>query len=232
MYDPVISKLAIEAVVRNLPAEVVHRVTKATPFSREEEDATAGCGIKSTAATADLAVFEEVLSSQPAMLHPIRTATHWQFMKQYSLLPHQAVQPLPRQENAQHIFIFHDAEEQMVDSELMDPLDLKLNNEVDIADRMAKKKIRRLEAEVSKLGIVVEQVAGQPAPEFDNQTLAVLRGRLVRYLMRSREIAVGRGAQEHMVDVDLTPEGGPCKQGVQEAGLHQADQLWGVLLGY
>ena len=32
VYDPVISKLSIEAVVRNLPAEVVHRVTRATPF--------------------------------------------------------------------------------------------------------------------------------------------------------------------------------------------------------
>lgn len=28
------------------------------------------------------------------------------------------------------------------------------------------------------------------APEFDNQTLAVLRGRLVRYLMRSREVTL------------------------------------------
>ena len=98
---------------QRLPAEVVHRVTKATPFSREEEDAIAGCGIKSTAATVDLAVFECVLSSQPGVFHPTRTARtlliHWQYMKQYSLLPDQAVQPLPRQENAQHILIFHDA---------------------------------------------------------------------------------------------------------------------------
>jgi len=220
MYDPVISKLAMEAV-RNLPVEVVHRVTKATPFSREEEDAIAGCGIKSTAATVDLAVFEEVLSSQPGLFHPTRTArtilTHWQYMKQYSLLPDQAVQPLPRQENAQHILNFHDAEEQVVDSELMDPPDLKLNNELDIADRMAKKEIRRLEAEVSKWGIVVEQVTGQPAPDFDNQTLAVLRGRLVRYLMRSREITVGRAAQEHTVDVDLTLEGPASKVSRRQA---------------
>merc|ERR1712098_360282 len=95
MYDPVISKLAMEAV-RNLPQEVVHKVTKATPFSREEEDAIAGCGIKSTAATVDLNIFEKVLSSQPGIFHPTRTArallTHWQYMKQYSLLSDQAVQ--------------------------------------------------------------------------------------------------------------------------------------------
>lgn len=29
---------------------------------------------------------------------------------------------------------------------------------------------------------------GMSSPDFDNQTLAVLRGRMVRYLMRSREV--------------------------------------------
>ena len=48
LYDPVISKLAMEAV-RNLPQEVVHKVTKDTPFSKEEEDALANSGLKSSA---------------------------------------------------------------------------------------------------------------------------------------------------------------------------------------
>lgn len=30
---------------------------------------------------------------------------------------------------------------------------------------------------------------GMSSPDFDNQTLAVLRGRMVRYLMRSREVS-------------------------------------------
>jgi len=220
MYDPVISKLAMEAV-RNLPQEVVYRVTKATPFSREEEDAIANCGIKSTAATVDLAHFESLLSSQAVVFHPVRTGrdllTHWQYMKQYCLLPDQAVQPLPTSENAQHILNFHDGEEQVIDTELMDPPDLKLNNELAIVDRMAKREIRRLEAEVSKWAIVVEQVTGQPSQDFDNQTLAVLRGRLVRYLMRSREITVGRATQEHTVDVDLTLEGPASKVSRRQA---------------
>lgn len=37
---------------------------------------------------------------------------------------------------------------------------------------------------------------------FDNQTKPS-RGRLVRYLMRSREISVGRAAKDHIVDADL-----------------------------
>ncbi|KAI5639734.1 FHA domain-containing protein [Phthorimaea operculella] len=43
--------------------------------------------------------------------------------------------------------------------------------------------------------------------ELDKNTLAVLRGRLVRYLMRSREIAVGRSTRDHSIDVDLSLEG-------------------------
>lgn len=43
------------------------------------------------------------------------------------------------------------------------------------------------------------------SPDFDNQTLAVLRGRMVRYLMRSREV---RQAQPHPVQFPL-PEF-PC----------------------
>lgn len=220
MYDPVISKLAIEAV-RNLPMEVVHRVMQAAPFSREEEDAIANCGVKSTAASVDIAVFEQLLADQAAIFHPSRSAkdlvTHWHYMKQYTLLPDQTVQPLPRPESGQHILNFHDGEEQLVDSELMEPQDSQLDSELGLVDRMAKREIRRIEAEVAKWQIVVEQVTGQATPDFDNQTLAVLRGRLVRYLMRSREISVGRATAEHTVDVDLTLEGPASKVSRRQA---------------
>ena len=58
------------------------------------------------------------------------------------------------------------------------------------ADRKAKKEIRYLEAEIQKWQILVDKVRGDNPPDFDNQTLAVLRGRLVRYLMRSREVRI------------------------------------------
>ena len=153
MYDPVISKLAMEAV-RNLPQEVVHKVSKATPFSREEEDALASCGLKSTSANVDMSHFERLLAAQPAVFHPSRGAksllTHWQYMRQYSLLPDQTVQPLPRPETGQHILNFYDGEDQVVDSELLDAPDTQLNTEMLAMDRVAKREIRRLEAEVSK----------------------------------------------------------------------------------
>ena len=56
------------------------------------------------------------------------------------------------------------------------------------ADRKAKKEIRHLEAEIQKWQVLVDKVRGDNPPDFDSQTLAVLRGRLVRYLMRSKEV--------------------------------------------
>ena len=41
-----------------------------------------------------------------------------------------------------------------------------------------------------ELDFILLVIAGISPPDFDNQTLAVLRGRLVRYLMRSREVSV------------------------------------------
>ena len=54
--------------------------------------------------------------------------------------------------------------------------------------RLAKTEIKQLENEVGRWQVLVEAVTGISPPDFDAQTLAVLRGRLVRYLMRSREV--------------------------------------------
>ena len=56
--------------------------------------------------------------------------------------------------------------------------------------RRAIKEIRHLEADIQKWQVLVDKVRGDNSPDFDNQTLAVLRGRLVRYLMRSKEVSI------------------------------------------
>ena len=63
-------------------------------------------------------------------------------------------------------------------------------SELAINDRRNKKEIRHLENELPKWQVLVDSVTGISPPDFDNQTLAVLRGRLVRYLMRSREVNI------------------------------------------
>lgn len=91
--------------------------------------------------------------------------------------------------------------------ELTEAQDEALEQELAVADRHAKKEIRHLENELGRWQVLVDSVTGISPPDFDNQTLAVLRGRLVRYLMRSREITVGRSTHDHSVDVDLSLEG-------------------------
>jgi microspherule protein 1 len=67
-----------------------------------------------------------------------------------------------------------------------------LEHELSLADRRAKREIRQLEEEIPKWQAIVDSLneAGTAPTEFDSQTLAVLRGRLVRYLMRSREVRI------------------------------------------
>lgn len=134
-------------------------------------------------------VFQELLEANAHTFYPARTAkalhSHWQLMKQYHLLPDQTVQSLPRGE---HVLNFSDAEDMINDTELMEPKDELIDAELTTTDRKNKREIKVLENELGRWQVLVDSVTGANPPEFDNQTLAILRGRLVRYLMRSREV--------------------------------------------
>lgn len=136
--------------------------------------------------------FQELLEINAQTFYPARTAkalmAHWQLMKQYHLLPDQTVQGLPRGE---HVLNFSDAEDMINDAELVEQKDEIIDTELAMADRKNKKEIRMLENELGRWQVLVDSVTGINPPDFDNQTLAILRGRLVRYLMRSREVRNG-----------------------------------------
>ena len=67
-----------------------------------------------------------------------------------------------------------------------------------VVDRVAEREIRRLEAEVSKWQIVVEQVTGQPTADFDNQTVDE------DLTLESRSTAMARiGLARHLAEVLL-----------------------------
>ncbi|KAG9333973.1 hypothetical protein JZ751_009289 [Albula glossodonta] len=157
LYDPVISKLAWQAM-RQLHPEAI-------------------AAIQSKALQPKLEVFQELLSKHPAVFYPSRTPksllVHWQLLKQYYLLDDQSVQPLPKGEQ---VLNFSDAEQLVDEAKLKETRDEVLEH-------------------------------GMNSPDFDNQTLAALRGRMVRYLMRSREITLGRATKDKQIDVDLSLEG-------------------------
>ncbi|KAK2582792.1 hypothetical protein KPH14_005055 [Odynerus spinipes] len=204
LYDSAVSRVAVQAM-RNLHPELIASVQARTLYSKAEEDLLGT--VKSSSQPA-LEVFQELLEANAHTFYPHRTAkallAHWQLMKQYHLLPDQTVQSLPRGE---HVLNFSDAEDMITDAELMEQKDEAVDTELVTLDRKNKREIRMLENELGRWQVLVDSVTGVNPPDFDNQTLAILRGRLVRYLMRSREITVGRSTKDHNVDVDLSLEG-------------------------
>lgn len=124
----------------------------------------------------------------------------------YHLLPDQSLAPLPTPEHPV-VLTFHDAEDGIQDSELQEQADEALDKEQRLMQRKNAHEIRHLENEIGRWHVLVDSVTGISPGDLDGQTLAVLRGRLVRYLMRSREITMGRSTKGHVVDIDLSLEG-------------------------
>ncbi|CAL8382659.1 unnamed protein product [Boreogadus saida] len=204
LYDPVISKLAWQAM-RQLHPETIAAIQSKALFSQAEEALMAKIGSTSQP---KLEVFQELLSKYPSVFHPSRTPksllVHWQLLKQYYLLEDQSVQPLPK---GDQVLNFSDAEQMVDEAKLKDSRDEVLEHELMISDRHQKREIRQLEQELPRWQVLVDSITGMNVPDFDNQTLAALRGRMVRYLMRSREITLGRATKDKQIDVDLSLEG-------------------------
>lgn len=206
MYDEVISRIAISAI-RNLHPEMVAVVQQKALFSKAEEDILAN--IKSNEQPTE-EVFGELLKKNAAIFYHARTPkclmTHWELMRHYMLLNDQVIPSITSPDGMPS---FSDHEETLNDADIMNEVrDEALEVELTLADRKNKKEIRTLENELQRWSVLLDQTTGYAiSPEFDNQTLAILRGRAVRYLMRSREITFGRSTKDFSVDVNLALEG-------------------------
>ncbi|KAH8349756.1 hypothetical protein KR084_005643 [Drosophila pseudotakahashii] len=210
LYEPAVSRIAVSAM-RNLHPELVESVQRKALYSVQEEDLL---GTIKSSEQPKLEQFQELLDKNASVFYCARTAkslhNHWLLLKQYSLLPDQTVKPLYGSD--QQPLSFSDAEDQIFEHDLNEPRDEALEMERALADRRNKRDIRLLENELSRWGVLVDSVLSPTAAsEFDNQTLACLCGRHVRYLMRSKEITFGRDAKECVVDVDLGLEGPAAK---------------------
>ncbi|XP_077543965.1 microspherule protein Rcd5 isoform X2 [Haemaphysalis longicornis] len=204
LYDPAISKMAV-AAMKQLHPDVLAAAQARAIFSEDEELLL--CDMPSTSQPT-LEELQELLDRHPDIFMPQRTPkalfNHWQLMKQFFLLPDQAV---PIRQKGDDVLSFSDAEEAVEEEDLTGPKDEMLEHELYLVDRNAKREMRQLENELPKWQVLVDSVTGVTPADFDNQTLAVLRGRLVRYLMRSKEITIGRLTKDNAIDVDLSLEG-------------------------
>ncbi|KAF2364320.1 Microspherule protein N-terminal domain [Trinorchestia longiramus] len=205
LYDPTVSKVAQQAM-KNLHPEQISAIESKALFSKAEEEILST--IKSNSAL-ELERFEALLQNYPDVFHVGRTAksllSHWQQLKQYYLLPDQNPSTSLKHGVDKD---FYEAEKQIVDSELLqETIDPAISHEQLVASRANKRRLRHLEDKVAHLSVLVDSVTGISPPDFDTNTLATLKGRLVRYLMRSDNITLGRKAAGVNVDVDLTLEG-------------------------
>ncbi|KAK7580254.1 hypothetical protein V9T40_000883 [Parthenolecanium corni] len=234
VYDRNISRLALSAI-RNLQAETISQVEANCLYAESEEEVLAT--LKSTidpklSVFEDLLARNRHIFHRGRT--PKSLYVHWCMMKQHNLLSDQlgtekpisiptmvtteernnallnsfgnvSDTPLQRSEN---IPSFAECEEFLNDSELLNEVkDSALDKQLSLMDRISKKDIRMLEDELSQIQLASAALPGANSFEFDNGTLAVLRGKCVRYLMRSKEITLGRKTQDNEVDVDLSLEG-------------------------
>ncbi|GFT77578.1 microspherule protein 1 [Nephila pilipes] len=203
LYNVTISKAAMFAI-KQLNLEVIAQIQSKVLFSTEEEKLIASVPVDKSS----LEHFQELLNSNASVFLPSRTAkvlhNHWSLMKQYNLLQDQNAQQILPMEN---LLTFSDTEELIDDSELQDAKDAVLDEEIAGVNRKHLQEIKQLENEVPKWQVLVDCVTGVSLPEFDSKTLAVLKGRIVRYLIQSREVTFGRSAKDNKVDIDLSLEG-------------------------
>ncbi|CAH0546204.1 unnamed protein product [Brassicogethes aeneus] len=217
LYDQSVSRVAVSAM-RNLHPDMIAAVQDKALWSQQEEKLL--YTIKSSS-NPTMETFSELLAQNSDVFYSGRTPNalqrHWQTLRMYHLLPDQTLGPLPVA--GRPIMSFSDAEELLLDSELSEPPDEALDKELKLQQRRNIKEIRQLENEVGRWNVLVDSVTGICPGELDSQTLAVLRGRMVRYLMRSREITIGRSGKGHSVDIDLSLEGPAHKISRRQATL-------------
>ncbi|XP_015923740.1 microspherule protein 1 [Parasteatoda tepidariorum] len=203
LYDASVSKPAVFAI-KQLNTDIISQIRAKVLFSEEEEKLIASVPFDK----GSLEVFQALLDSNASVFLPSRTAKilymHWSLMKQYNLLKDQTAQ---QQIAVESLLTFSDAEEMFEDSDLQDPKDSVLEEETAGVNRKHLQEIKHYENEVPKWQVLVDLVTGVSLPDFDSKTLAVLRGRIVRYLIQSREVTFGRSAKDNTVDIDFALEG-------------------------
>lgn len=218
LYDPTIAKIGV-AAMRQLHPDIVSQIHANAPYNEDEEKLLKAILSNSHP---NLDTFNDLLEKNIEVFLPYRKAknlrSHWLLLKHFRLLDDQNVKNFNKLDE---VLSFSDAEEQ-IETELQSMINSNvppspisssikqediINQELALNNRKTKREIRQLENEIPKWQVLVDSITGVAPSDFDDKTLAVLRGRLVRYLMRSREITLGRCTKDSIVDVDLSLEG-------------------------
>lgn len=208
MYDETVSALALETMGKLHP-ELVEKVERNALFSPEEEERLTTI----TDMHPYVEDFEPLLEEYKHVFHPARTPrdlyNHFRLMKSYNLLPGQTVEPL---NGPDELMTFSEAEDQLDDHDLDTIGDSPRETEFDLSNRRNIASIRLLEKEMEQWSDLVTSIrANNDNPvvlnEMDSQTLAIFRGRNMKFVMISSNITFGRNTKDNTVDFDLSLEG-------------------------
>ncbi|KHJ43575.1 hypothetical protein D918_06080 [Trichuris suis] len=208
LYDPVTSRLAQERI-QSLKPEVVKEIESSTPFSDTENRCLASISsvlklnawqsccyqLSATVQPSFETLADAIENHKDTFFHgrtPASLQKQWLNLKKHDLL-----------EDCKKGGNLHSRDHRRNPSLGSVPFNSssssRLNGEVFMS---------RSEAERSKLPVAVEHLpdAGwSPSPS----TLAILRGRVVEYLIRTPEVVLGHGGLYPFYGVDLSCEG-PC----------------------
>ncbi|KAH9515926.1 Microspherule protein 1 [Dermatophagoides farinae] len=214
-------KFSTLAAIRQLHSDIVQFIESRALFSDAEEEL-----LKKLESCKEPALesLQELIDMNAEVFLPSRTPKtllkHWRLLRHYSLLGDQSLQPQARHESVVSFSeientIKKELQEELKNNELATNAAAESNElirqEISHSVRKSMLEIRMLENELPKFQILLDSITGVAPSDFDNNTYAVLRGRLVRYLMRSTEITIGRITKDFVVDVDLSLEGPSTK---------------------
>ncbi|CDW52550.1 MCRS N domain containing protein [Trichuris trichiura] len=190
LYDPVTSRLAQERM-QSLKPEVVKEIESSTPFSDTENRCLAS--ISSTVQPSFETLADAMENHKDTFFHgrtPASLQKQWLNLKKHDLL-----------EECKNSGGLHSRDHRRNPAFGSVPFNSssRLNGEVLIS---------RSDAERSKLPVAVEHLP-DAGWSVSPSTLAILRGRVVQYLIRTPEVVLGHGGMYPFYGVDLSCEG-PC----------------------
>ncbi|CAD6197854.1 unnamed protein product [Caenorhabditis auriculariae] len=195
LYNEPFSKLARKRISELTPEDLL-RIQSRTAFTKEEEMVLAGIPANPLPT---LQILEALLKEHREKFHSARTPQilhdHWHRMKQNNLLT------------------------QFVLLEYQPPIDwerversTELNNDLCFDyQRPLRTAIARTRIAAPYQKVAVAPVTGIATEKFSETVIAVMKGRVVRFVVRTDKITIGRSTPRCRVDVDLSLEGPATK---------------------
>lgn len=209
LYDPFVSRLAQQAM-KALPSDVVEEIMNNALWSRNEDCLVGDMNIDDKPELSD---FQKLLNDNLEIFHKSRTAKtihdHWSLLRTYQLLSCQQAKNVSGTST-----VLADMEGKIVDDQIVRGEDDALNQELAVSDRSQKREIRRLEQEIPNWEMLIEKsehVEGLKLSEFDDDVLAILKGRIMKYKITKNQVVIGRNCNDFEVDIDLSMEGPSLK---------------------